>query len=263
MEVETNSKFKIYLVITIFIMIILLSAYVVTNKIINHQTIMNYESIDFEKQNDLILQNSSSIIELDFQNEKVNRMYNLINTNLMDERLYLMKQKDFDWANTSAVVLSLVEENSIIYDSGKKYIDSEGFDLKYNELFGKYKIGLEKTSDSCNSVSFDIASNRYLINESCKEDNLEIKTFLKNITYDETTEEIKINKYYTFVKETDRINFYTDYEGVDLFYENDLKKIIAVDIKREDINNYIFNMNVISYVFKKNVSGEYYLASVK
>ena len=54
MEVERNSKFKIYLVITIFIMIILLSAYVVTNKIINHQTIMNYESMDLENQNDLI-----------------------------------------------------------------------------------------------------------------------------------------------------------------------------------------------------------------
>ena len=135
--------------------------------------------------------------------------------------------------------------------------------LKYNKMFGDFKIGLEKESTECDSVSLDISTNRYLLNDACIDDEIEMKTFFKNITYDENREEISINKYYVFTKTTTKINFYTDYEGKDLFLDRDLKTMIGQDIKEEYIGQHIYDMNVISYVFKNDLNNNYYLVEVK
>lgn len=264
MELEKNSKFKIYLVILIFIMIILLSAYVVISKIVNHDTILDYDTIDtVEKFNNTLLEENNKFTEISIKDNDVIELYERINNIDMEEKLYLMKNLQFDWAKESSVVLSSLNENLITYEDGKKYVSADVFDMKYNELFGNYKIGLEKESNECDTVSFDITTNKYLLNEPCLENDLQMKTFFKNVTYNESRAEIIINKYYAFMKPTTRINFYPEDEGIDLFTENDLKQIIVSDIQKEDINNYIHKMNTISYVFKKNTNGNYYLNSVK
>ena len=264
MELENNSKFKIYLVIAIFIMIISLSAYVVASKIVKHETILDYDSVvTIEKERDYLLKNSKEYVEVSLTHDKVKRLYNMVNNTNVEEKLYLMKNSKFDWSNTASIVLSSLNNRFLTYENGKKYMNSTVFNSKYREFFGNFKIGIERGSNECDSVSFDISTNRYLLNEPCIDDDIEMKTFFKNITYNEHRGELSINKYYTFVKATTKIDFYTYYDGKDLFLDNDLKQIIVQDIQDEDISNYIFNMNTISYVFKKDANGNYYLSSVK
>ena len=99
----------------------------------------------------------------------------------------------------------------------------------------------------------------YTIDSYCYEDNDNTiyKTFFKNIILDK--DDIVVNKYYVLLSYDKEDNTYSLYKNSD-FKE---KNLIASNIDCSDINNYINDMDIISYVFKKNNKNNYYFAFVK
>lgn len=258
MDTEQTNKTKTYFVIILFMMIILLSAYVVIDKILTR----NKEDLVKDtvyKEN--ILENSNDIIELSLQNKVVNNLHNFVNNEKVDYLLYQNKKNKLSWDMKSLIVMNNLEE----YKNGNSFdivnIDKEIFEEKYKEIFGDSLNKEIRASSNCPTTAYNIEDGIYSINLSCYENDNKIyyKTFFKNITLEDDT--LFINKYYVFIKEVeDLLN--EDY----ILYKSDKLKeedIIASNISYNDINNYISSMNVISYVYKKDSNGNYYLNSVK
>lgn len=80
-------------------------------------------------------------------------------------------------------------------------------------------------------------------------------TYLKNVTIDK--EYLNINKYYAFIVKTDENTF--DLYSSD---EKEEKTLIATNLSIYEISNYINEMNIMSYRFKK-INNQYYLNNIK
>lgn len=80
-------------------------------------------------------------------------------------------------------------------------------------------------------------------------------TYLKNVTIDK--EYLNINKYYAFIVKTDEDTF--DLYSSD---EKEEKTLIATNLSIYEISNYINEMNIMSYRFKK-INNQYYLNNIK
>ena len=80
-------------------------------------------------------------------------------------------------------------------------------------------------------------------------------TYLKNVTIDK--EYLNINKYYAFIVKTAEDTF--DLYSSD---EKEEKTLIATNLSIYEISNYINEMNIMSYRFKK-INNQYYLNNIK
>ena len=247
---EKNNTNKIYLVIIVFIMIIGLSAYVVIDRIIDNKNNkeIDIDEVDF-KDNDKL-----NIDELSLSNKTVKRIYNYFNNERIQYYLYLDKNKNISWDSKSLIVAYNLRNDL----ENVLSIDSEEFEKKYIEIFGDFSNNEVKHSKKCSTTTYNIEENTYTIDLSCYEENsVMYKTFFKNIVLDK--DDIVINKYYVFLSFDKENNLYSLYRNSDL-KEKDL---IISNIDYSDINNYINDMDTISYVFKKNNKNNYYFAFVK
>ena len=151
-----------------------------------------------------------------------------------------------------------IPQNYILKDEKNiEYVDSYSFLDKYREIFGSdLTISKEEqNTTTCGAVNYK--NDVYYPNWYCKEksDDSIIVTYLKNVTIDK--EYLNINKYYAFIVKTDEATF--DLYSSD---EQEEKTLIATNLSIYEISNYINEMNIMSYRFKK-INNQYYLNNIK
>ena len=252
MEENTN-KVKTYLIILIFLMIIFISGYIVYSKVKS----TNSEKVK-EITIDSVLVDSSVITELSLNNRDVKKLYNYINNSNIDYASYKVRGKDISWDYLSLITMYNIPQNYILRDEKNiEYVDSYSFADKYREIFGS-EITInkeERNTTTCGSVNYK--NDVYYPNWYCKEKNDDsiIMTYLKNATIDK--EYLSINKYYVFLVKTDE-------ETYDLYSSEskEEKTLIATNVSIYEVPNYIDNMDIISYRFKK-INNQYYLNNIK
>lgn len=254
-----NTKARTYLVIIVFIIIILLSGYVVIDKIIERNELDS--KTKQEETIDSILDNSNSIVELNLSNKIINKLYLNIRDESIDELLY-SKTKTLSWDNKSKVIVKLLNDKNIYVDDYVNY-DKEIFEEKYKEVFGN-DIDIipneERIGSTCGSANYDLDNGVYTAKLDCEKDNYTMKTYLKNITMENSM--IRVNKYYTFIIPTSVDNdeqLYTIYKSRDL----NESSMISKDISYKNINRFIVYMPILSYYFKMDNQGNYYLSYIR
>lgn len=151
-----------------------------------------------------------------------------------------------------------IPQNYVLKDEKNiEYVDSYSFLDKYREIFGSdLTISKEEqNTTTCGAVNYK--NDVYYPNWYCKEksDDSIIVTYLKNVTIDK--EYLNINKYYAFIVKTDEDTF--DLYSSD---EKEEKTLIATNLSIYEISNYINEMNIMSYRFKK-INNQYYLNNIK
>lgn len=253
MEENTN-KVKTYLIILIFLMIIFISGYIVYSKI---KTTNNKEEKK-EIIKDTVLIDSNLTTELSLNNKDVKKLYNYINNKNIDYASYKNRGKKLSWDYLSLVTMYNIPLNYILKDEKNiEYVDSYSFLDKYREIFGSdLTISKEEqNTTTCGAVNYK--NDVYYPNWYCKEksDDSIIVTYLKNVTIDK--EYLNINKYYAFIVKTDEDTF--DLYSSD---EKEEKTLIATNLSIYEISNYINEMNIMSYRFKK-INNQYYLNNIK
>lgn len=246
MEENNVNQLKTYLVVMIFILIILLSIYVVYKKI---TTKTNEKDVTEVKEQ--ILDKSSNKLELSLSNKTVNNLYEIVSDKDVDYMMISYKDRTFDWDLKSFITVINLDDKNISND----LVESNLFKEKYKSIFGT-EVENNLTSDECGSASYIEDSDSYKINRYCpiNKNSTYIETYLKDIVMDDGF--VKVNKYYVFLEKT--IDGYNLYSNQSLGEEN----IIALDVSVDEISKYISKMNVISYNFKKGKDKNYYLHSV-
>lgn len=251
---ENTSKVKIYLIILIFLMIIFISGYIVYSKI---KTTNNKEEKK-EIIKDTVLIDSNLTTELSLNNKDVKKLYNYVNNKNIDYASYKNRGKKLSWDYLSLVTMYNIPQNYVLKDEKNiEYVDSYSFLDKYREIFGSdLTISKEEqNTTTCGAVNYK--NDVYYPNWYCKEksDDSIIVTYLKNVTIDK--EYLNINKYYAFIVKTDENTF--DLYSSD---EKEEKTLIATNLSIYEISNYINEMNIMSYRFKK-INNQYYLNNIK
>lgn len=251
---ENTSKVKTYLIILIFLMIIFISGYIVYSKI---KTTNNKEEKK-EIIKDTVLIDSNLTTELSLNNKDVKKLYNYVNNKNIDYASYKNRGKKLSWDYLSLVTMYNIPQNYVLKDEKNiEYVDSYSFLDKYREIFGSdLTISKEEqNTTTCGSVNYK--NDVYYPNWYCKEksDDSIIVTYLKNVTIDK--EYLNINKYYAFIVKTDEDTF--DLYSSD---EKEEKTLIATNLSIYEISNYINEMNIMSYRFKK-INNQYYLNNIK
>ena len=246
MEEYKINKAKTYLVVMIFILIILLSAYVVYKKVTTNTN--GNKEIEVKEQ---ILDKSSNKLELSLSHKTVSDLYELVNGKDIDYVMYLYRNKPFDWDLRSFVTVRAVSKSSEINDS----IEREIFREKYKSIFG-IEIDNNLVSEECGSASYEEDTNSYKVNNYCfiNKRDVYLDTYLKDIVLEDGN--VKVKKYYVFIEKTpDGYNLYDD----EIAKEENL---IAMDVSMDEISTYISKMKIISYNFIKTNGKSYYLSSV-
>ena len=251
---ENTSKVKTYLIILIFLMIIFISGYIVYSKI---KTTNNKEEKK-EIIKDTVLIDSNLTTELSVNNKDVKKLYNYVNNKNIDYASYKNRGKKLSWDYLSLVTMYNIPQNYVLKDEKNiEYVDSYSFLDKYREIFGSdLTISKEEqNTTTCGAVNYK--NDVYYPNWYCKEksDDSIIVTYLKNVTIDK--EYLNINKYYAFIVKTDEDTF--DLYSSD---EKEEKTLIATNLSIYEISNYINEMNIMSYRFKK-INNQYYLNNIK
>ena len=251
---ENTSKVKTYLIILIFLMIIFISGYIVYSKI---KTTNNKEEKK-EIIKDTVLIDSNLTTELSLNNKDVKKLYNYVNNKNIDYASYKNRGKNLSWDYLSLVTMYNIPQNYVLKDEKNiEYVDSYSFLDKYREIFGSdLTISKEEqNTTTCGAVNYK--NDVYYPNWYCKEksDDSIIVTYLKNVTIDK--EYLNINKYYAFIVKTDENTF--DLYSSD---EKEEKTLIATNLSIYEISNYINEMNIMSYRFKK-INNQYYLNNIK
>ena len=251
---ENTSKVKTYLIILIFLMIIFISGYIVYSKI---KTTNNKEEKK-EIIKDTVLIDSNLTTELSLNNKDVKKLYNYVNNKNIDYASYKNRGKKLSWDYLSLVTMYNIPQNYVLKDEKNiEYVDSYSFLDKYREIFGSdLTISKEEqNTTTCGAVNYK--NDVYYPNWYCKEksDDSIIVTYLKNVTIDK--EYLNINKYYAFIVKTDEDTF--DLYSSD---EKEEKTLIATNLSIYEITNYINEMNIMSYRFKK-INNQYYLNNIK
>ena len=251
---ENTSKVKTYLIILIFLMIIFISGYIVYSKI---KTTNNKEEKK-EIIKDTVLIDSNLTTELSLNNKDVKKLYNYVNNKNIDYASYKNRGKKLSWDYLSLVTMYNIPHNYVLKDEKNiEYVDSYSFLDKYREIFGSdLTISKEEqNTTTCGAVNYK--NDVYYPNWYCKEksDDSIIVTYLKNVTIDK--EYLNINKYYAFIVKTDEDTF--DLYSSD---EKEEKTLIATNLSIYEISNYINEMNIMSYRFKK-INNQYYLNNIK
>ena len=251
---ENTSKVKTYLIILIFLMIIFISGYIVYSKI---KTTNNKEEKK-EIIKDTVLIDSNLTTELSLNNKDVKKLYNYVNNKNIDYASYKNRGKKLSWDYLSLVTMYNIPQNYVLKDEKNiEYVDSYSFLDKYREIFGSdLTISKEEqNTTTCGAVNYK--NDVYYTNWYCKEksDDSIIVTYLKNVTIDK--EYLNINKYYAFIVKTDEDTF--DLYSSD---EKEEKTLIATNLSIYEISNYINEMNIMSYRFKK-INNQYYLNNIK
>lgn len=251
---ENTSKVKTYLIILIFLMIIFISGYIVYSKI---KTTNNKEEKK-EIIKDAVLIDSNLTTELSLNNKDVKKLYNYVNNKNIDYASYKNRGKKLSWDYLSLVTMYNIPQNYVLKDEKNiEYVDSYSFLDKYREIFGSdLTISKEEqNTTTCGAVNYK--NDVYYPNWYCKEksDDSIIVTYLKNVTIDK--EYLNINKYYAFIIKTDEDTF--DLYSSD---EKEEKTLIATNLSIYEISNYINEMNIMSYRFKK-INNQYYLNNIK
>ena len=251
---ENTSKVKTYLIILIFLMIIFISGYIVYSKI---KTTNNKEEKK-EIIKDTVLIDSNLTTELSLNNKDVKKLYNYVNNKNIDYASYKNRGKKLSWDYLSLVTMYNIPQNYVLKDEKNiEYVDSYSFLDKYREIFGSdLTISKEEqNTTTCGAVNYK--NDVYYPNWYCKEksDDSIIVTYLKNVTIDK--EYLNINKYYAFIVKTDENTF--DLYSSD---EKEEKTLIATNLSIYEISNYINEMNIMSYRFKK-INNQYYLNNTK
>ena len=251
---ENTSKVKTYLIILIFLMIIFISGYIVYSKI---KTTNNKEEKK-EIIKDTVLIDSNLTTELSLNNKDVKKLYNYVNNKNIDYASYKNRGKKLSWDYLSLVTMYNIPQNYVLKDEKNiEYVDSDSFLDKYREIFGSdLTISKEEqNTTTCGAVNYK--NDVYYPNWYCKEksDDSIIVTYLKNVTIDK--EYLNINKYYAFIVKTDENTF--DLYSSD---EKEEKTLIATNLSIYEISNYINEMNIMSYRFKK-INNQYYLNNIK
>lgn len=252
---DKANKTKTYCIVMIFILIILISGYTVVDKIITKEKqLHNTESNNINS----VLKDSSTVIELSLDNKQVNKLYTYMNDKEIEYFLYLNKDRNLDWNTTSLITIKNIEHH-LEEDTEIMHIESLTFENKYKEIFGisPSELSIEqRTANICGGASYDPENDVYSVNLNCKND-IKMVSFYKNIVLDNGN--IVINKYYAFM---DSI---FDIEGEYSLYRSELfdeDNLLAIDIKYQDINRYISNMDLVSYYYKQSKEGNYYLDKV-
>lgn len=251
---ENTSKVKTYLIILIFLMIIFISGYIVYSKI---KTTNNKEEKK-EIIKDTVLIDSNLTTELSLNNKDVKKLYNYVNNKNIDYASYKNRGKKLSWDYLSLVTMYNIPQNYVLKDEKNiEYVDSYSFLDKYREIFDSdLTISKEEqNTTTCGAVNYK--NDVYYPNWYCKEksDDSIIVTYLKNVTIDK--EYLNINKYYAFIIKTDENTF--DLYSSD---EKEEKTLIATNLSIYEISNYINEMNIMSYRFKK-INNQYYLNNIK
>ena len=251
---ENTSKVKTYLIILIFLMIIFISGYIVYSKI---KTTNNKEEKK-EIIKDAVLIDSNLTTELSLNNKDVKKLYNYVNNKNIDYASYKNRGKKLSWDYLSLVTMYNIPQNYVLKDEKNiEYVDSYSFLDKYREIFGSdLTISKEEqNTTTCGAVNYK--NDVYYPNWYCKEksDDSIIVSYLKNVTIDK--EYLNINKYYAFIVKTDENTF--DLYSSD---EKEEKTLIATNLSIYEISNYINEMNIMSYRFKK-INNQYYLNNIK
>lgn len=251
---ENTSKVKTYLIILIFLMIIFISGYIVYSKI---KTTNNKEEKK-EIIKDTVLIDSNLTTELSLNNKDVKKLYNYVNNKNIDYASYKNRGKKLSWDYLSLVTMYNIPQNYVLKDEKNiEYVDSYSFLDKYREIFGSdLTISKEEqNTTTCGAVNYK--NDVYYPNWYCKEksDDSIIVSYLKNVTIDK--EYLNINKYYAFIVKTDEDTF--DLYSSD---EKEEKTLIATNLSIYEISNYINEMNIMSYRFKK-INNQYYLNNIK
>ena len=251
---ENTSKVKTDLIILIFLMIIFISGYIVYSKI---KTTNNKEEKK-EIIKDTVLIDSNLTTELSLNNKDVKKLYNYVNNKNIDYASYKNRGKKLSWDYLSLVTMYNIPQNYVLKDEKNiEYVDSYSFLDKYREIFGSdLTISKEEqNTTTCGAVNYK--NDVYYPNWYCKEksDDSIIVTYLKNVTIDK--EYLNINKYYAFIVKTDEDTF--DLYSSD---EKEEKTLIATNLSIYEISNYINEMNIMSYRFKK-INNQYYLNNIK
>lgn len=248
---EQRNKSKTYIVIIAFVIIILLSGYVVINKIIDR----NKEKEEIEE----IIKDEyiNEIKEVSLSNDIVKKIYSYTEDDIIEYYLYLDKNKNLTWDSKSLLVAYNLNKDDYKYGIDILNVDRDKFEKTYTELFENHLNKESKSSKNCPTTTYNIDEDMYTINLSCykTDKDLVYKTFLKNITLI-NDDIIRINKYYVFILKNE-----TNYT---LYKKNDMKDTnkIVENINFDELNKYIYDMDVITYEYKK-VNGKYYFSSVK
>ena len=251
---ENTSKVKTYLIILIFLMIIFISGYIVYSKI---KTTNNKEEKK-EIIKDTVLIDSNLTTELSLNNKDVKKLYNYVNNKNIDYASYKNRGKKLLWDYLSLVTMYNIPQNYVLKDEKNiEYVDSYSFLDKYREIFGSDLTISKKEQNTTTCGAVNYKNDVYYPNWYCKEksDDSIIVTYLKNVTIDK--EYLNINKYYAFIVKTDENTF--DLYSSD---EKEEKTLIATNLSIYEISNYINEMNIMSYRFKK-INNQYYLNNIK
>lgn len=251
---ENTSKVKTYLIILIFLMIIFISGYIVYSKI---KTTNNKEEKK-EIIKDAVLIDSNLTTELSLNNKDVKKLYNYVNNKNIDYASYKNRGKKLSWDYLSLVTMYNIPQNYVLKDEKNiEYVDSYSFLDKYREIFGSDLTISKKEQNTTTCGAVNYKNDVYYPNWYCKEksDDSIIVTYLKNVTIDK--EYLNINKYYAFIVKTDENTF--DLYSSD---EKEEKTLIATNLSIYEISNYINEMNIMSYRFKK-INNQYYLNNIK
>ncbi len=251
---ENTSKVKTYLIILIFLMIIFISGYIVYSKI---KTTNNKEEKK-EIIKDTVLIDSNLTTELSLNNKDVKKLYNYVNNKNIDYASYKNRGKKLSWDYLSLVTMYNIPQNYVLKDEKNiEYVDSYSFLDKYREIFGSDLTISKKEQNTTTCGAVNYKNDVYYPNWYCKEksDDSIIVTYLKNVTIDK--EYLNINKYYAFIVKTDEDTF--DLYSSD---EKEEKTLIATNLSIYEISNYINEMNIMSYRFKK-INNQYYLNNIK
>ena len=251
---ENTSKVKTYLIILIFLMIIFISGYIVYSKI---KTTNNKEEKK-EIIKDTVLIDSNLTTELSLNNKDVKKLYNYVNNKNIDYASYKNRGKKLSWDYLSLVTMYNIPQNYVLKDEKNiEYVDSYSFLDKYREIFGSDLTISKKEQNTTTCGAVNYKNDVYYPNWYCKEksDDSIIVSYLKNVTIDK--EYLNINKYYAFIVKTDEDTF--DLYSSD---EKEEKTLIATNLSIYEISNYINEMNIMSYRFKK-INNQYYLNNIK
>ena len=245
---KNHDLFKRVILILFFISIIAISAYIVVTKVIKRNSVSDEEEI--QEVTETVLKGSSIVTELSIKNPKVKELYNYIDDQEID-LMALNEDKKLSWDFKSFVVV----KNIGIDDD---LIEQQEFEDKYYKIFNDKLDNQKRESKVCGSATYGSDFELYKVNVSCFDFNKpQIRTYLKNITLENG--DLKINKYYTYVDNSfEHLNELGIYTNKELNEES----MIVEGIKEKEISDYISNMNILSYVFKKDKDGEYYLYKV-
>lgn len=247
MEENKINKAKTYLVVMIFLLIIVLSAYIVVKKVMNRP-----EKVDEVVIKEKVLDRSTNKLELSLSNKAVKVLYDRVNDNSIDYLSYSYIGKELDWDIKSFITIKNIDSNMIKGNS----IESESFKDMYYKIFG-YEENMNLDSDECGRASYDEGKDEYVINEYCNfnKDNKYIQAYLKDVIAEEDS--VKIRKYYVFIVK--------DIDGYSLYSSSitDESTLIAEDVSINEIPNYIDKMKVMTYVFKKGNDNSYFLEFVE